>query len=88
MSLDLLFEQFLRERIYLRNVTSKPRDWYESARRAFKASRAKSEASDTITRADLAQFVVHLRSRAVTPSSSIRRLLRPYTAAHPQRSYR
>lgn len=68
MNLDSRFDQFLRERIYLRNVTVKTRDWYESAWKAFRASRPSSD-DGTITRADLAQFVVHLRSRGVRPVS-------------------
>ena len=30
-TLDLLFDQFLRERTYLKNVSPKTRVWYESA---------------------------------------------------------
>ena len=67
MSLDSLFDQFIRERIYVRNVTPATREWYETAWQAFKASRPASSAHDpnVITRADLTNFVVHLRERGV-----------------------
>ena len=39
MNLNAQFEQFIRERIYIRDVTPKTRDWYQSAWQAFKASR-------------------------------------------------
>ena len=35
-----LFEQFLKERIYLKAVTPKTRAWYECAWKAFTASQA------------------------------------------------
>ena len=38
-SLDALFERFLRERQYLKNVTPKTLVWYESAWKAFNQSR-------------------------------------------------
>jgi integrase/recombinase XerD len=68
MSLDSLFDQFIRERIYVKNVTPATREWYETAWKAFKASRS-SAAPDVITRADLTNFVVHLRERQVKPVS-------------------
>ena len=69
MSLDLQFDRFIRERIYLKNITPKTRDWYQSAWQAFKASRASSASTESINRADLAQFVIHLRERGVKPVS-------------------
>lgn len=39
-ALDRLFEQFLRERTYVHNVTPKTRDWYQSAWHAFRHSAA------------------------------------------------
>ena len=42
MSLDSLFDQFIRERIYIRNVTPATREWYETAWQAFKTSRTNS----------------------------------------------
>jgi site-specific recombinase XerD len=71
--LDQLFQQFLRERTYINNVTSDTLDWYRSAWKAF--NRAQSTAlprppsSPLITRADLQSFVVHLRERGVRPVS-------------------
>ena len=38
--LEQLFQQFLRERTYINNVTSSTREWYESAWKAFKAAQA------------------------------------------------
>lgn len=71
MSLDSLFDQFIRERIYVKNVTPATREWYETAWQAFRASRASSSTADPdlITRADLTNFVVHLRQRGVKPVS-------------------
>jgi hypothetical protein len=65
--LNQLFQQFLRERIYLKNVTPKTRVWYESAWKAFVAAHANRpehpSGSPLITRSDLNHFVVHLRER-------------------------
>ena len=69
--LDQLFQQFLRERTYITNVTPKTLAWYESAWKAFK--RAQSDApprpasAPLISKADLQSFVVHLRQRGVRP---------------------
>jgi hypothetical protein len=41
-NLDQLFEQFIRERTYVHNVTPKARDWYQSAWHAFKQSQSHS----------------------------------------------
>jgi integrase/recombinase XerD len=71
--LDQLFTDFLRERIYLKNVTTKTRAWYESAWKAFQASRVEGQDHNStgsgISRADLTRFVVHLRERGVRPVS-------------------
>ena len=69
MSLGQLFDQFLRERTYVHNVTSKTRDWYESAWHAFKRSWPQLHPATEITKADLLAFVVHLRERGVKPVS-------------------
>lgn len=65
VTLDSLFEQFVRERTYLHNVTPKTRDWYQTAWKAFKRFQADAPARPTnaplISRLDLQQFVVHLR---------------------------
>ena len=36
--LDQLFQQFLRERTYINNVTPATREWYECAWKAFKVA--------------------------------------------------
>ncbi len=41
--LDNLFEQFLQERTYLKNVTPKTRVWYESAWKAFKSTQGNAD---------------------------------------------
>ena len=71
--LDQLFQQFLRERAYLHNITPKTREFYETAWKAFtRAQReAPSRAADAplLTRSDLQEFVIHLRQRGVKPVS-------------------
>ena len=44
MSLGRLFQQFLRERTYVHNVTPKTCDWYSSAWQAFKQSQRRRRA--------------------------------------------
>jgi hypothetical protein len=67
------FDQFLRERVYLNNITPKTRDWYETAwhayQRAHRDAPARSPSAPLITRADMQGFVVHLRERGVKPVS-------------------
>ena len=70
--LDQLFQQFLRERTYINNVTPSTREWYESAWKAFKTAQAAAPPSPSaplISKADLQSFVVHLRERGVKPVS-------------------
>jgi integrase/recombinase XerD len=71
--LDQLFTQFLRERVYLHNITPKTREFYETAWKAFMRSRAAAPPREpslpVITRTDLQEFVVHLRERGVKPVS-------------------
>jgi site-specific recombinase XerD len=69
--LNSLFEQFLRERAYLKNVTPKTRTWYESAWKAYRSVHVadRPDGSPLITRADLSQFVISLRERGVKPVS-------------------
>ena len=38
--LNRLFEQFLRERVYLHNITPKTREFYETAWKAFVRAQA------------------------------------------------
>jgi integrase/recombinase XerD len=67
------FDQFVRERTYLNNVTPKTRDWYQTAWRAFqrwqRSAPQRATNAPLICRADLQQFVVHLRERGVRPIS-------------------
>ena len=69
--LDQLFQQFLRERKYIQNVTPATCEWYECAWTAFGGSRAsapeRSPSAALITKTDLQHFVVHLRERGVRP---------------------
>jgi integrase/recombinase XerD len=71
--LDQHFQQFLRERIYLHNVTPKTAEWYRNVWHVFQrwwATLPISERSRAvISRADLQEFVVHLRERGVKPVS-------------------
>jgi len=71
--LDQLFQQFLRERVCLHNITPKTREFYETAWKAFMRSRAglprRDPSAPVITRADLQEFVIHLRERGVKPVS-------------------
>jgi len=68
--LDQLFEQFLRERTYVHNVTQATRDWYECAWKAFRTApttAAERPESAPFAKSDLQQFVVRLRERGVRP---------------------
>jgi site-specific recombinase XerD len=69
--LDQLFQQFLRERTYITNVTSKTLTWYESAGKAFKRAQSSAPPRPTsallISKTDLQAFVVHLRQRGAKP---------------------
>jgi integrase/recombinase XerD len=64
--MDQLFAQFLKERIYLRNVTPKTAVWYEQAWKTFKASQ-KGADDVTVTKATLQAFVIHMRERGLKP---------------------
>ena len=73
-SLDQLFDQFLRERTYLQNVTPKTREWYETAWKAYTRAQGDDRRgcacdSGLIARTDLERFVIHLRERGVKPVS-------------------
>jgi integrase/recombinase XerD len=71
--LNAYFDQFLRERVYLHNITPKTREFYETPWKAFVRSQAtappRSPDGPVLTRADLQRFVVHLRERGVKPVS-------------------
>jgi integrase/recombinase XerD len=72
-TLQTLFEQFLRERSYLKNVSPKTRVWYETAWKTFLATQpsglatAEIKGAPPITRHHLNTFVVALRDRGVRP---------------------
>jgi integrase/recombinase XerD len=72
-TLQTLFEQFLRERRYLKNVSPKTRVWYETAWKTFLATQpagvatAELNGAPPITRQHLHVFVVALRDRGVRP---------------------
>ena len=65
-ALRVLFEQFLKEKQYLRNVTPKTLDWYASAWVSFTKSVSVSEPRD-LTRRTLSEFVVRSRERGLSP---------------------
>jgi integrase/recombinase XerD len=68
--LQQLFDQFLRERVYVNNITPATREWYECAWKAFGTTlRDRPESSAGVTRADLQHFVITLRERGVKPVS-------------------
>src|SRR5262249_52045999 len=67
-ALSTLFERFLRERRYLKNVTPKTVVWYETAFQAFKRSVAVTGPGD-LTKPLLQDFVVALRERGLSPVS-------------------
>ena len=62
--LACLFDQFLKERVYLKAVTPKTRVWYETSWKAFNASQT-AVGDGGITKARLQAFVVSLRDRGV-----------------------
>jgi integrase/recombinase XerD len=66
-SSKLLFEQFLNERRYLKNVTPATIEWYETAFNAWQ--RGSGADSPPLTKSALQQFVVSLRQRGVKPIS-------------------
>jgi integrase/recombinase XerD len=72
-ALDQQFQSFLRERIYLHNVTPKTAEWYRNVWRVFLRwwGTLPIEQRDrpVLSRADLQEFVVHLRERGVKPVS-------------------
>ena len=67
-ALSTLFERFLRERRYLKNVTPKTVVWYETAFLALSRAVRLSGPSD-LNRSVLQDFVVGLRERGLSPVS-------------------
>jgi site-specific recombinase XerD len=70
-TLNSLFDQFLRERRYLKNVSPKTITWYETSWKSFCATLPSGLAAtvinspDVLTRQHLSAFVVALRDRGV-----------------------
>ncbi|MEP7303930.1 MAG: tyrosine-type recombinase/integrase, partial [Acidobacteriota bacterium] len=62
-----LFEQFLAQRRYLRNVTPSTIEWYQTAFKALQ--RALGADVPPLSKASLQQFVVSVRQRGVKPVS-------------------
>jgi len=63
-NLDSLFQQFLKERKYLRNVSPQTIEWYETAWKYFKRSATHCLTTSTsLTQDDLKKFVYGLRDR-------------------------
>lgn len=67
-ALPTLFERFLRERRYLKNVTAKAVVWYETAFLAFTRS-VRVAGLDDLSKPILQEFVVALRERGLSPVS-------------------
>ena len=69
--LEQLFQQFLRERTYINNVTVSTRERYECAWKAFtaalKVAPERDRTATLISKTDLQHFVVHLRERGMKP---------------------
>jgi hypothetical protein len=61
-----LFDQFLKERLYLKNVTPRTLVWYRVAFNSYRAMLG-SDAAPLPTRASLQQFLVQLRDRGIRP---------------------
>lgn len=66
--LTSLFEQFLRERRYLKNVTPKTVTWYRTAFDALTRTVPVVDAAD-LSKPLLQEFVVRLRERGLAPVS-------------------
>ena len=62
LSTTALFEQFLAERRYLKNVTPSTLDWYDTA---FKGFRRAVGPDAPVTKQNLQRFVVNVRERGV-----------------------
>src|SRR5262245_5698250 len=72
-SLADYFDQFVRERTYLNNVTPKTRGWYQTAWSTFLRAQAdalvRQPTAPLLALGNLQHFVLHLRERGVTPIS-------------------
>ena len=66
LATSFLFQQFLTQRRYLKNVTPSTIEWYETA---FKALQKTHGTDPQLTKTNLQAFVVALRQRDVQSSS-------------------
>jgi hypothetical protein len=66
LSTSRLFEQFLAQRRYLKNVTPSTIEWYETA---FKALQREHGIDPVLSKSSLQSFVTALRQRGVKPIS-------------------
>jgi len=68
LSTCLLFEQFLAQRRYLKNVTPSTLEWYQTAFKAMQ--KVLGAAVPPLTKSSLQQFVVSIRQRGVKRQSA------------------
>jgi hypothetical protein len=68
--LGTLFEQFLKERVYLKAITPKTKLWYLTAGKAFEASQPNGDEL-SLTKSRLQAFVVDLRDADCRSSAGI-----------------
>jgi hypothetical protein len=68
LSTSFLFQQFLDQRRYLKNVTPSTIEWYETAFKALQRTHATPDPAFSQT--SLQHFVVSVRQRGVKPVSS------------------
>lgn len=68
--LDQLFQQFLRERTYVNNVTASTIEWYESAWKAFKTAQASAP-----PRPDSAPLISKAAISEETPTANLSKQL-------------
>src|SRR5262245_40040798 len=66
LSTSRLFEQFLAQRRYLKNVTPSTIEWYETA---FKALQREPGIDPQLSKSSLQSFVTSVRQRGVKPVS-------------------
>ena len=65
ISLDQLFEQFVKERVYLKGVSPKTVIHYGHSWKAFR----RAYKGDSISRTELVNFVVYLNESGIKPVS-------------------
>jgi integrase/recombinase XerD len=67
LSTSFLFQQFLDQRRFLKNVTPSTIEWYQTAFKALQ--KAHATPNPTLSKSSLQQFVVSVRQRGVKPVS-------------------